>query len=85
MKQFLKLILTIFLLFSAIFLVSCSNDQPELPEGTMLYYELENPENTMWKSYTIEEEPVDLFAEWQEEQKNTLAQRDWDAYVKNDN
>ncbi len=88
MKQFLKSCavktgILVFLIFLAIFLFSCSN-QPELPSGTMLHYEVENPENTMWQSYTIEEEPVDLFAKWQEEQKNTLAQRDWDAQMGDD-
>ena len=77
--------LTIFLIISSLFIISCSNKQADLPSGTMLHYEIENPENTNWKTYTIEDKPTDLFEKWQTEQKNNLAQKDWEAYMENGN
>lgn len=85
MKHFLKLTLTIFLLISTLLIISCSKEQSQLPDGTMMYFEIENPENTRWTTYTIEKEQTDLFAKWQEEQKNELAQKDWEAYMENEN
>ena len=85
MKNLIKFMLTIFLLISSLFIISCSEQKQELPSGTMLHYEIENPENTNWKTYIIEEEQIDLFEKWQTEQKNTLAQKDWEAYIENGN
>ena len=37
--------------------------------------------NEMIKTYTVEEDSIDMFAKWQAKQKNILAQREWDAYM----
>ena len=82
----IKTAIFIFLILIIIFLVSCSKPvEQEAPSGQILYYEIDNPPNTMWRTYTIEEQPIDLFEKWQQRQPNQLAQREWDAYMENDN
>lgn len=89
MKSFLKSCLIKTIIFIALILLvisitSCSEQKQELPEGKMLRYELENTENTMWQTYTLEEKQTDLFEKWQERQPNELAQKEWDAYMENE-
>ena len=80
-----KGIVFVLLMFLALFLFGCTPEEPEMPSGEMIVVEFDNPENTMWKTYTIEDDSNDLFAEWQEWQENELEQRKWDAYMKNEN
>jgi|GEM_PF-5964339 len=37
--------------------------------------------NEMIKTYSVEEDSIDMFAKWQERQPNELSQREWDAYM----
>lgn len=85
MKKFLKSCLcktAIFvgLILLGIFLFGCTENQPKMPTGEMAVFEIENPENSMWQTYTIGEE-VDQFEAWQKWQKNKLSQAEWDAYM----
>ena len=81
-----KAAIFILLMFLIFFLFGCSKPvEQNTSNGQILYFEIENPPNTMWKTYTIEEEQIDLFQKWQERQPNELAQKDWDAYMGDEN
>ncbi len=73
------------LLLLVIFLFGCSEQKQEMPSGEMLRFDIDNPENTMWRTYSIEGDSIDMFAEWQEWQPNELSQREWDAYMNDEN
>ena len=68
------------LILLGMFLFGCSEIQTEMPSGEMVVFEIENPENSQWKTFTIGEE-ADPFKDWQEWQKNELSQAEWDAYM----
>ncbi len=68
------------LLLLVLFTFGCSEKQETVSEN-ILYFEIENSENTMWRTYTIEEQGIDMFAKWQERQPNELEQDKWDAYM----
>jgi len=89
MKSFLKSCLIKTIIFIALILLvisitSCSGQNQKLSEGKMLRYEIENTENTMWKTYVMEKEQTDPFEKWQESQENELAQEEWDAYMEDE-
>lgn len=40
--------------------------------------------NEMIKTYSVEEDSIDMFAKWQEWQPNELSQREWDTYMEDE-
>lgn len=73
------------LLVIVMFLFGCNKETPNVPQGEILHYEIDNPETGTWRTYTIEEDSVDLFEKWQEWQPNKLEQDKWDAYMNDEN
>ena len=76
-----KIAVFVLLMFLALFLFGCSQEEPEMPSGEMLRFEVDNPEQGMWRTYSIGGEETDLFEKWQEDQANQLYEKDWQAYM----